>query len=580
MFRLGQTIKEHKIAVIIAIFLSIIVASPQLYFRIDQKEVYQGIELVNNSPWLPRVREVQDGHLNWGSIYYKEGKDLPYLFQPFGSMVVAYMGQAFSLDIGDTILLSSIVLSPVVFILLYLFVLLLSKSKLVALSSSTAILLAGPILYLPGLKRLLAGISPRPFLELAGPVNPAMIYIPFFAFLLFFWIFYQKRDWRWGILSAIILGLNFYNYFYTWTYLYAFGGILVLIYLARKNWQEALRIFYIFVGGALVAIPYFINLYRSTLHSVYGIASIRAGVVATHAPMFVGLTVIGALIVFLIALPKDDKPKYYFSMALLLAPFITMNQQLITGKTMQAAHYHWYFHKPVAVIFVVWSVFYLLSRFRLEFYKKALAAIIILTSFYVAIFTQTASYLYDYNDGLEKTIDKQKYGLVMEWLSQNGPKEAVVFANDQGSDLTVIYTPLNVFHHFKGPLSLAASEDRVREALFTYYRLEGIEKEDAQKLFHNEERVRISTLMYGIYYRPALGSYEAIPDEKIDEFSLLYEETLKVPTANWLRDIWKKYEVEYLVWDKIADPNWQLDRFSFLDEVAEFGNIAIYRYKP
>src|SRR3990167_6714930 len=106
MTRLRNILTEHKLAVVLAILTALIVAFPQIYFRIDQKEVYQGIELVNNSPWLPRVREVQDGHLNWGSIYYKEGKDLPYLFQPFGSMVVAYMGQAFSLDIGDTILLS------------------------------------------------------------------------------------------------------------------------------------------------------------------------------------------------------------------------------------------------------------------------------------------------------------------------------------------------------------------------------------------------------------------------------------------------------------------------------------------
>ena len=570
-------VKEHRLAIIIAVLLSIIVAFPQIYFRIDQKEVYQGIELMSNSPWIPRVREVQDGHLNWGSIYYKEGKDFPYLLQPFGSMVVAYMGSIFSLNIGNTILLSFIVLSPIVFLRFYCFIFLLSRNRSVALSGSVTFLLAGPVLYLPGLKRLLGGVSPRPFLELAGPVNPAMIYIPVFAFLISFWIFYRRKSWKWGIISAIFLGLNFYNYFYSWTYLYAFGALLILIFIFQKKWPEVKRIFYVFIGGATIAIPYFINLYRAMEHPVYEVVGVRGGLVFSHVPMFVGFVVIGSLVFFFLGFPKEDRERYYFSLALLLAPFVTMNQQIITGKAMQAAHYHWYFHKPIAVIFVIWVVFNVLERFGTEFYKKVLTVSIIVMGLYVAIFTQAASYLYDYNDGLAASVEKQKYGPAMKWLSEFAPKESVVFADERGSDLTVIYTPLNVFHHFKGPLSLAASEERVRDALFTYYRLEGIGKKDAKEIFHNQERVRISTIMYGIYYRPVLGSYEAIPDDKIDDFTALYEETFSVPTAQWLRDVWKKYEVEYLVWDKIKDPSWKLNRFDYLEKVAEFDNIVIYR---
>ncbi len=580
MTKFKQILSEHKVAIILAIAISIITAFPTIYFRIDQKEIYQGVELMNNSPWVPRVREVQDGHLNWGSIYYKEGKDLPYLFQPFGSMIVAYMGAIFSLDIGNTILLSFIVLSPIVFLLFYGFVYLLSQNRLIALSSSATILFAGPILSFWGLKRLFSGLSPKSFLELASPVNPAMIYIPVFLFLISFWIFYRKKSWKWGVLSAVFLSLNFYNYFYSWTYLYAFGGILILVYIIRRNWQEAARLGYVFLGALLLAVPYMINLYNSTLHPVYEAASMRAGVVETHAPLFVGYVVIVGILVFLLGFSKEDREKYYFGLALLLAPFVTMSQQVITGKEMQAAHYHWYFHKPMAVIFVIWVIFNLISRFGKESYKKILTASIIAVGLYVAIFTQLASYRYDHNDGLTPSIGEQKYGPAMKWLTQFAPKEAVVFANDKGSDLTVIYTPLNVFHHFKGPLSLAASEERVRDALFTYYRLEGVGEEEASELFHNQERVRISTIMYGMYYKPKLGSYEAIPDDKINEFTALYEETFSLPTAQWLRDMWKKYEVEYLVWDKSTNPSWQLDRFNYLDEASEFGNIIIYKFNP
>jgi len=582
MSKIKQILFNHKIAFLLAILTSIIIAFPQVYFHIDQKDIIQegvqSIELLPDSPWSARVREVQDGHINFGGMYYKYDKSLPYLHPPLGSMTVAYMGKLLSLDINNTILLSRLVLPFFVFLLIYWFTLLLSRRKLVALAAAATITLAEPILNFAGLFRFLNGISPSSFLELARPVNSAMIFIPFFAFLGLFWLFYRKKDWRWGVASAIILGLNFYNYFYTWTYLYAFGGLLVLIFLIQRNWKEATRISLVFLGALLVAIPYIINLYSITLYPAYEAVSLRLGLVSTHSPLFVGLTVIGALVVFFLGFPKEDREKYYFSLALLLAPFVTMNQQLLTGKIIQTGHYHWYFHKPIAVIFVIWVIFHLLSRLKLEFYKKILAGLIIAVSIFVGVFTQFSSYLYDKGNGIDITAERQRYGPVMDWLNVNTEKEAVVFTNDEISHITVIYTPLNVFYHRAAHISLNATEERVRNILFTFYRLEGIEKGEAQEFFHNEGRVYISKVLYGVYYRDLFESYSDIPDEKIDEIIALYEYTLLTPTSEWLRDIWEEYEVEYFVWDKKSDPEWQLERFSFLEEAALFGDIAIYKF--
>jgi len=92
--------------------------------------------------------------------------------------------------------------------------------------------------------------------------------------------------------------------------------------------------------------------------------------------------------------------------------------------------------------------------------------------------------------------------------------------------------------------------------------------------------VFISSRMYGLYYRQALGSYEAIPDEKIDTFLNLYLQTLPIQTKQWLREIFKKYEVEYIIWDKKENPSWQLDRFNFLEQRAGFGDLVIYQVIP
>lgn len=584
MNRFKQIFKEHKIAIILAILTSIIVAFPQVYFRIDhnnsdkQQIIYQGIELLPDSPWSARVREIQDGH-NLGSIYYKDGKDNPYLFQPLGSMVVGYMGKAFSLDINNTLLLSRIILPVVVFLLIYSFVLLISRSRITALASASTFLLAESVLSYFGIKQILQGVSPDDFIRIARPVNPAMIYILFFGFLISFWLFYKKQKYRlwYGIISAVLLGLNFYNYFYTWTYLYAFGSILVLIFLIQKKWKETLKILGIFFGALLVAIPYGINLYSATLYPSYADVGLRNGIIQTNAPLFVGLTVILALIVFLLWFPKDDKKRYFFGLALLLTPFVTMNQQLFTGKVLQVSHYHWFFHKPIAIIFVFIIIFYLLHKKKLFFYKKILAVLIIFASFAVGTFIQIHSYYKGTNDGGMVAIERQRYGPVMNWLNENAEKEAVVLTNNEASHMVVTYTPLNVFYHRAAMYSLSATQDRLLDVMFLFYRLRGIDKEDVNKVFF-AERGHISANIYGMHYRELSGSYEAIPDEEIEEIIDAYKETLSVPALDWIEEKLAKYEVEYIVWDRKSNPLWQLEKFLFLKEMFTFDDISIYSF--
>lgn len=583
MILFKQIISEHKIAIILALLAAIIVAFPQIYFRIDHSDVrkgglYQGIELLPDSPWSPRVREIQDGHLSFGSIYYKDGKDNPYLFQPLGSLIVAYMGKTFSLDINNTLLLSRFVLIFIAFLLIYSFVFLLSKDKLIALCGASVLLLAESILSYFGITRILQGISPEDFLRISRPVNPAMIYIIFFSFLIFFWLFYQKRYWLHGIFSAIFLGLNFYNYFYSWTFLYAFGGVLVLIFIIQKKWQEALRVSSVFIGALLLLIPYGMNLYEATMHPAYLETSVRFGVVETRGLLFVGFFVIAALLIFLFLFPRDDKKPYFFVLALLLTPFITLNQQLITGKVLQPAHYHWFFHKPIAVIMIFITFFYLFSRYNLIFYKKLLATLIIAASVFIGVFVQVYSYYYGSNDGGNVAIERQKYGPVVRWLNEYAGKEDVVLSNNEMSHMVVIYTPLNVFYHRAAMYSLSATKERLSDIIFSFYRLRGIGVEDSRETFF-KERVYISASIYGMHYRETLGSYEAIPDEKIEEVLESYNETLSIPTPEWLNQTWNRYDVKYIIWDKKNNPEWQLEQYSFLKEVSAFGDLYIYEFQ-
>lgn len=568
----------HKIAIVLAILTSIIAVFPQAYFRINHYDdgIYQDIELLPNSPWLGRVREIKDGN-GFGGIYYKDGKDDPYLLQPLGSIVVAYMGTALFLDIGNTFLISAIILSFITFLLLYYFIFLISKDKLVSVAGATVVLYTQPVISFTNLSQLLNGTIPNKFWELSQSVNPAMIYILFFGFLISFWLFYQKRTWQLGVVSAIVLGLNFYNYFYTWTYLYAFGGILALIFIIQKKWLEVKIILSIFVGALLVAIPYMYNLYSATQHPNYEALSARFAVINSHSLLFVGMSVSIALIVFLIWFPREDKKRYFFGLALLLTPFITMNQQIITGKILQAGHYHWYFHRPIAIVFFIITVFCLLKRYGKNFGRKSLVLVLILISFVVVSIVQVNTYFNGYHTNESIAIKDQKYGPVMEWLNDNVKKESTILTNNYISKMIVIYTSLNVFYHHSALHSLSATKDRLIDQQFTFYRLQEIGEEDVQEVFERD-KAQISAELYGLYYRDLYQSTGDIPIETLDEIITLYKNSLSISTLEWLKQKMKQYDVDYIVWDKKADPNWQLQKYSFFKEVAKFGDLIIYSF--
>ncbi len=575
-----ELLHAHKITILLAVLVSIIAVFPQAYFRIDHAHdgVYQGIELLPNGPWQGRVREIQDGH-GFGSIYYQDGKNDPYLFQPGGSMVTAYIGKAFALTINNTFLLATVLLTLITFLLLYGFVFVFSRDKLAALAVATILLPAQPVLNLSSLARLLLGVVPADFWEMSQAANPAMIYIGFFAFLLLFWQYYEKRTWPWGVASAVVLGLNFYNYFYTATFLYAFGGILGAIFLLQKKWPEARRVFYVFCGGLLVAVPYMWNLYQATEHPNYHAVAARFAIIHSYAPLFIGVSVTVALLIFLFWFPRARREQYVFGLALLLAPVLTMNQQIITGKVLQVGHYHWYYHRPVAIIFAVVTVFYLLDRYGWHRSKKILAAFIILVSFVVVSWVQVHAYYHDPHVNDTIATERQKYGPVVEWLNVHAQKEEVVFANNEISDMTVIYTPLNVFYHRSALHALSATEERLRDQLFTYYRLQGVDKKSAPAVFERD-RAEVSTRLYGLYYRDLYESTGDIPQEKLDEIIALYEESLTTPMTKWLKQMMEKYEVHYAVWDTKSDPTWELSKYPFFKGGATFGDLIIYQFSP
>ncbi|MBI2041621.1 MAG: hypothetical protein HYT20_01195 [Candidatus Nealsonbacteria bacterium] len=564
---MAQIFKNHKWAIFLALATAIVVAYPQIYSRWDLGDSYQGIGLMgasdDESAWMSRVKEVQDGHPAFSSTYFKDGKSDPYLFQPLGTIIVAYSGQLFSLNINDTILFSRLFFTSLLFLIIYAFLFFFTKEKIISLSIPSVFLLAISIFN--------RGATLKPYyLLLTRPVNPALTWIFFFGFLLFFWLFIERKQWRWGILSALILGLSFYDFLYTWTFLYAFCGILILIFLCQKKWQDIKRIAVVLLGAILIAIPYFINLYRAAAYPTFGDVGARAGLMGGRE-LSMGILPPMLLVLFLILFPRKWKERYYFALALVIAPFVVLNQQLITGKALSPSHYHWYYHKPLALIILLIILFSVLSLRKWQFAKKALAIFFIVISISLGIFVQSISY----SASKETIVKIQKYGPLMDWFNKNAKKEEVVFSNDAIANLIVTHTSLNVFYHHSAKYSLSATTERLINTFFLYYRLDGVAEAQAKDVFLGDKE-NISWAIYGIYYRDLFGEYENIPDGVVLDLVRRYQESFAAATPDLFNEMLQKYEVNYLIWDKESNPKWQLDQYPFLKKAAEIGEFIIY----
>ncbi|MFH1575552.1 MAG: hypothetical protein ABIB55_01240 [Candidatus Nealsonbacteria bacterium] len=574
-----QIFKNHKWAIVLALVASIIIALPQLYLRADLKDDYQGVELLgmgDEVPWLSRVREAYDGYLAISNAYFKEGKSDPYIVQPLGSDIIALFGRVFSMDINNTMLFSRFLFSFLVFLLIYGFIFVFTRHKTTALAMSAFLFLGNAFFNRPALLNILSGLSPDPSLKYVNytrPVNPLMTHFFFFGFLFFYWLFLDKKQKKYGFLSAIFLGLSFYDYFYTWTFLYAFLGVLGVIYIFQKKWSDLKNIVFIVAGAAVIALPYLYNFYQTVMWSNYLEIGGRIGLISSRSLTLGFLVPLSLLVVFLF-FPRKNKGQYFFALALAITPFIVLNQQMITGQVMQSAKYHWYYNVPLAIIFLGIIFFNLVEKkIRSNIVIKALAILIVFGSIGGAIFIQQNSYAAH----RENIREQQKYGPLMAWLNQNAQKDEVVFTNNDTAYFTVIYTPLNVFYHSSAKYTLAGTHERLLNAIFLYYRLDGVNNDNVERIF-TEDRETIAIELYGIYIRTYTGKEDYLPDELLLELIQKYQESLTVSTGDFFKEMLSTYQVKYLVWDKKENPSWQLDEYLFIKKVAEVNDFAIYRF--
>ena len=570
--------QEKYLIWIIAVFIGILMIAPSFYFRYFGG-AYRGIDFFGSdaeTAYLAQVQEIYDGHWSLGNIYLSDLKDSPYVQQPLSPIIVAFLGKAAGISARDINMAAKFLFPALLTVLVYAcFSAIFGRKDIAIVMAVFVMLIQASWAFLNPLswpKILLQGEFPGTepsFLLYARPINPQISSFFFFGYLLCLWKFLfeeldKKSEKIFGIASAVILGLSVYTYFFTLTILAALTGILGIWFFALKDWQKLKKLVLVSFGGGLVAVPYFFNAVK-VLASPFYERVIRAGGTVEGRQFIFSRVWWGVFLAFLFLYRKWNWTKI-FTTAFLLAGFLVTNQQLLTARTAPVvSHYHWYYIAPVGGAILVYLFLIYLEKFSAALSRWAIIGMI-LAFLYAGVVFQKNSYDF----GHSYIVDAQRYAPLFSWINKNIPEESAFFANDPISNHITAYTGHNVYYDPKVNHYLVG-EERLRDSFYAQIFLSGINQENIS-YFSEENRDLIGNWLFGQYYRMKNGCYGCFPEEILENFVSGYGEFLD---AGFIYSL-KKYPIDYFIWDKEKNPEWQPNRF-LNGKIYEADSFVIYK---
>lgn len=558
-------IKKHKTAVILSVILGFLMVLPFFYFQAKLGNNFKGIlpEIVNDENfYYARIKDVVDGHPFLGNAYLLEHKnELPqsvFLAEWFLAQPI----KLFDLNINTAHLVYNFLLPIIAFMLTYLGLYLISKSRFWSIIFSIFLFFG---LYL---------------LAFIRPVSPQFNFIFWLTQFIFLWLLISKSDFKNSpksdfsilIFNIINFGLLFYIYPYYWTFYLIFFGILIAVYF-WKNRGLAFKIAAVAAGGLILAIPYFYLNYLSAQLPYYTETLTRLGMIYTRFPSGIRIifyTIFG-LVLFGFFLWKkiikfDAKPLFFISG--ILASAIAVNQHLITGKNIEfSSHYD-----MAAVFFLVFAVAYLINKYNANL--KIILGIIVFVFSVLGIkdYSQRALVIN------ENIIYQQNYVSIFEWLNKNTEKDSVIYANADLSRLIPVYTANNVFYVRDANLFFISDREVLDRFILNNF----------FEVFNKDFVIKNERPIYGVRYVDAYGHTVqgnklrrllgvgpepeiGLPDKEIAEVINRAEE---LQSGDFIKEL-KQYRVDYLVWDKNKNPNWKIN-YDMFEPVFQSDNLIIF----
>lgn len=427
-----------------------------------------------------------------------------------------------------------------------------------------------------------------PFLRRYEPLAPFPL---FFVFCTLTWKSLNERNKSlvWALMAGVSLALLIFSYFFLWTSALAWLTCLALLWFIsnRADSRVGIKSFAVILAIAGAAlIPYAI-LVANRSHTM----DTGQKLILSHAPdlfrvpELLGLAVI-ALLVFGAKRKRVDPraPATVFAASFALAPLLILNQQIVTGRSLQPFHYEWFIANYLALAgLVITSI--LLWRGRDEAQPiryRIVGRIVFIAIWWAAIEVLAPAKVIirdsQFTDRAAAVGQRLKELAATEAGTTSGldPRPLVLASENKVAVILPTFTSHAVFWapHFDF-LHLADGESRARFYQYLYYT--GV---DSQK-FKQELSKPSSTFAAATF-----GHERVIPDLAVQVTPISAEEIAQKVAeyetyrATFTRELALQHVISYLVVPVNKEPDLSnLDRWYERDSGELVGDYRLYRLR-
>jgi len=363
MRKLTALIKNHRLAITLAIIIAFIYVSHHAVLERElknkDKEYLPVLTQTDDRQFiLPKVKYVFDNGVMSGDVATKEYAGSKTFLPPLPHYILGYISRIIgSLKWG--FIISSFILPPIIFLLLYLLAFEITRKKGISLLFATvSSIIPRYLAFFPLFNKYyqawfidqLINLQQRlPFNRLEDP----MLTLPFFILFLYLFVRTINRLERYTpYFAALSFSLLFYTYFYYYVYSSAALFVAIIFFLLYKDFINVKRVSIIFFGGLILSIPYWKNLFELQKMPFYEDIVSRIGpekgynLFTYPRVIFAYIQHLGLAILSLVWFKKYSRPLAIFFSSILLPVFAVYNFQIITGFNPQPDHWI----KPTQVI--------------------------------------------------------------------------------------------------------------------------------------------------------------------------------------------------------------------------------------
>lgn len=573
-------VKNHRWGIVLSIVIGFIMVGPQLYFIYSLGDSYNGLYMMKSDAetnYLTRMQEFKDGNGVGNPFIYEYKNSFPMTFFTISEGILVLPAIILNISTANINLFYKFLLPFLTCFLAYYLSFRLLGNKVWSLVIAIVIMLGDSLFSTPSVLTLLKKeMVFSQFATYARPFSPGFSSVLFFSYLHILLTAIKKKEWRWFICIGLISALSYYVYFFLFTFVLALNVVFIALFYLLKSWDISKKLSWATLGGFIIGFPVLLNALKVNQNPYYKNIALFVDIHGSRTPVFAtaGVVIMALFVWYLCFRGAKRSLKDYFLLGLIITSFVAINQQVVTGIWLHEGHYHLYFNKPIFTMVLFWTIWGFFNLSNLGVKIKKLAPIFLvfvsLISFYSVIFIQYSSY----NAWRDDFAKKQDYVPIFDWLKENTPAESVVLANTDVSEYVPIFTSNNVYMEAHAVYYLMPPE-RMIDSLFLYLKLNkyGPDKIKSEQFFHPEgSKLRAQALKN-------VRDLYLLSDDLIMAYPPNSLEIYKKYWTDSFAENLRQYRLDYIIWNKLEDPMWGLEKYSNLRVVYSFKDLSVYQVK-